>query len=148
MIKKQILNWLLKILRWVFITLGFIYCYMVYSSVDFTSVDPNVHLPYLGNISLYTLAKIWLVGNIFALLFSIFHIIAYKHYCKLLNKGLKEESIQISNYWPIFISNYLKGILTLSTGPDKFRKKLIKFHQFNVLAYLSTTSILFYYLLA
>jgi hypothetical protein len=63
----------------------------IYSSVDF-----NVILSYLVNISLYDLAKIGLVGNLFSLLYFVSSFIIYINYYNLLQKGNKVEEIQIS----------------------------------------------------
>jgi len=48
---------------------------------------------------------------------------AYIYYCKLFDKGVKEENVKISIYWPTFITNQLKSLLILSRVPEELKKK-------------------------
>jgi hypothetical protein len=111
-------------------------------------VDPSIALSYLANLSLYDLAKIWLVGNIYALLYFISSFIAYIYYCKLLDKGVKEENVRISIYWPTFIAKQWKSLLILSTGPEEFKKKWINQYWLNIFIYSCSVSFLSYFIWA
>lgn len=68
------------------------------------------------------------MGNIYALLYFISSLIAYIYYCKLLDKGVREENVRISIYWPTFIYNQLKSLLVLSTGSEEFKQKFINLY--------------------
>jgi cytochrome c oxidase subunit 2 len=132
----QIFKFIFKTLSKFILIIVFIYYY----------IDSKVVLSYLAKISLYDLAKIWLVGNIGCLLYTISNLILYVYYCKLLDQGVKEENVQISNYWPTFISNWLNSLLILSTGPEDYRKRWINQYWIDIFFYSCSVSVLCYFL--
>lgn len=134
-----------QLFKFIFKTLSI---YLLIFAFIYYNIDFNVLLINLVKISLYDLAKIWLVGNIGVLLYFISSFIIYVYYCKLLDKGEREENIRISIYWPSFISNWLKSLLILSTGTDKFKIYWIRQYWINIFCYSCSVSLLTYYLLA
>jgi hypothetical protein len=112
-------------------------------------LDFNVIISYLFTITLYDLAKIWLVGNIYALLYSIFSLIIYKYYCKKIDKEGKGAIVRsdVAPNWPTFISKWLNRLYLLSDTPRDFRKRWINTYWMNIFFYCTSVSILVYYII-
>jgi len=138
---RQLIKFIFKALSSLLLFLLFIYY----------NVNPSVILSYLITITLYDLAKIWLVGNVGALLYFISSLIIYIHYCKILDKSSGKRrvvKVRISPYWPTFVFNLLNDLLLLSKSPNDFRQKWINQYWLNIFYYCLSVSLLLYYLIA
>jgi hypothetical protein len=130
---KQLISFLFKrimiSLMW---CASLVICYLV----DFKALT-NIFV----NLSLYQLAKIWLVFNLGALMYYIINYILLIHFSKILKENKK---VDLSDKLPSFLTKWFERIINISDIESK--EVFVDIYVKNIIIYIITTSLLIYFL--